>query len=285
MFRQILVGLTIFASFCFASYSLYPVPAANSGEIKIAPSFLMVDGVADSKHKQYGIALKTRIVPAANLEFFFSVPFVVASSSYDDCLESFAPYDDGLSDPSFYCMEKGFYTGAQNLSAGVRFQALPNVALFVDMTAPTGKESISSQVFEFFLGGQYSAKFGPLELGTELGLVYLTENDEKNWAEKQGPMQIAVAFELNYSVIPIVLPYIGGMVNVVLTNPEFRSGAVGPETQGLVGFFPYLGADFIISDLFSVDLKTIFSIGDDYTELFGGKGRLVIELSFIAHWH
>ncbi|ACX75552.1 hypothetical protein Fisuc_1963 [Fibrobacter succinogenes subsp. succinogenes S85] len=285
MFRQILLGLTIFASFVFASYSLYPVPAANSGEIKIAPSFLMVDGVADSKHKQYGVALKTRIVPATNLELFFSVPFVVASSSYDECLEALAPYDDGSRDPSFYCMEKGFYTGAQNLSAGVRFQALPNVALFAEMTAPTGKESISSQVFELFLGGQYSTKFGPLELGTELGLVYLTENDEKNWAEKQGPMQIAVAFELNYSVIPIVLPYIGGMVNVVLTNPEFRSGAVGPETQGLVGFFPYLGAGFIISDLFSVDLKTIFSIGDDYTELFGGKGRLVIELSFIAHWH
>ncbi|WP_041917852.1 hypothetical protein [Fibrobacter succinogenes] len=70
MFRQILLGLTIFASFVFASYSLYPVPAANSGEIKIAPSFLMVDGVADSKHKQYGVALKTRIVPATNLELF-----------------------------------------------------------------------------------------------------------------------------------------------------------------------------------------------------------------------
>jgi len=88
MFRQILIGLIIFASFSFASYSLYPVPSANSGEIKIVPSFLKTDQSDGGKYKEFGVALKTRMIPVANLEFFFSIPFVVSSSYPDECTEN-----------------------------------------------------------------------------------------------------------------------------------------------------------------------------------------------------
>ena len=253
MLKKIILGAALLASTSFATYSYFPVPEAMHGDAKLVADFDMQD-----KYKDLQLTLKGRFVPVQNLELTLSLPYMV-----------FTKWDG----------EDTNGDGMKNLSFGARYQVIPTVAAFLDMTFPTGKDEINDDGFGFYFGGQYSQKFGNLDFGSELGLGFNTEGDDKF----KGPMQLTIAAELDPIVSPIISPYVGASFKIALGDPKY-DGHKNGDTSGDVGFFPYVGANFKITDMFSADLCALFGFGKDYLLHFYGnkKTPITLEASFNA---
>ena len=233
MLKKIIMGAALLASTSFATYSQFPVPDAMKGDAKLVADFDMQD-----KEKDLQLSLKGRFVPVQNLELSLSLPYKV-----------FTKWDGHDTNGD----------GMKNLTFGARYQIIPTIAAFLDMTFPTGKDEINDDGLGFYLGGQYSQNFGSLGLGTEVGLGFNTEGDDKT----KGPMQLTLIAELDPSVSPIISPYVGASVKIALGDPKY-DGKKSGDTSGDVGFFPYVGANFKITDMFSADLCATFGFGEDY---------------------
>lgn len=251
MLKQILLGSALLATSSFATYSYFPVPDAMKGDAKLVADFDMQD-----KEKDLQLALKARFVPVQNLELYLNLPYKV-----------FTRWDG----------EDTNGDGMKNLTFGARYQIIPTIAAFLDMTFPTGKDEINDDGFGFYFGGQYTQKFGNLDFGSEIGLGFNTEGDDKN----KGPMQLTLAAELDPIVSPIISPYVGANLKIALGDPK-HDGHKSGDTSGDVGVFPYVGANFKITDMFSADLSATFGFGEDYLLHFYGnkKTPITLEASF-----
>jgi len=234
MLKQVMLGTAILASASFATYSYFPVPATHTGEAKLVGGFTMQD-----KWEGVDMAVKGRFVPVEKLEVMLNLPFRVMNRY------------DGKNDS-----EK---TGVQNLSFGARYQVIPNVAAFIDFEFPTGKDKISDDGFQFYFGGQFSQRFANLDIGTELGISYTTEGKDK----VTPPMQLTVAAELDPLLFQNITPYIGAYFKIILNDPKYADHE-GVETSGKTGFFPYVGANFKLTEMFSFDLSAKLGFGKDY---------------------
>ncbi len=248
MLKKILLGAAMLATSSFATYSQFPVPQANSGEVKVYTDFTMQD-----KRKAWDLGLKGRFVPVQNLEIWLQLPFTLMTRWGGEDTKG-----DGM----------------KNLTFGGRYQITQNVAAFLDMTFPTGKKRINDDGLTFNLGAQYSQNFGTIDLGSELGFIFHTEGSDK--------FKAAPELHLNVEVDPIVSqtisPYIGLDLYIVVGDPKFDGHKSG-DTSGNVGVFPYLGANFKITEIFSADLCAIFGFGKDYV---GDKTPITLEASFNA---
>ena len=253
MLKKIMLGAAIFATSSFATFSQFPVPQANSGDVKLVTDFTMQD-----KGKAWDLGLKGRFVPVQNLEIWLNLPFTLMTS-WDG--------EDTNGD------------GMHNLTFGARYQIIPNVAAFLDVTFPTGKKRISDDGFGFNVGAQFSQNFGTVDFGSELGLVFNTEGDDK----AKGPMQLHLNAEVDPIVSQTISPYIGLDINIALGDPKY-DGHKNGDTSGDVGIFPYLGANFKINEMFSADLCAIFGFGKDYLAHFyyNDKTPITLEASFNA---
>ena len=253
MLKQVLLGAAILATSSFATYSQFPVPQANSGEVKVYTDFTMQD-----KGKAWDLGLKGRFVPVQNLELWLALPFTLKTSWDGHDTEG-----DGM----------------HNLTFGGRYQIAPNFAAFLDLTFPTGKDRISDDGFGFYLGGQYSQKFGTLDFGSEIGLGFNTEGDDKF----KGPLQLTLIGELDPEVSQVVSPYVGVILKIALGDPKYDGHKSG-DTSGDVGVFPYVGATFAINNMFSFDVSATFGFGEDYLLHFYGNDKvpITIEAAFAA---
>ena len=252
MIKKIIMGAAILASSSFATYSCFPVPAAQSGEVKIVADFTTQD-----KGKYLDLSAKGRFVPIKNLEFFAILPFTVITR-----------WDGNDSDQE----------GMKNLTFGGRYQIIPNVAAFLDATFPTGKDAINDDGFKFYFGGQYSKDFGVVNLGTEAGLAITTEGSD----HKKPPMALKLSAELDPAVSPMVTPYVGAGLTIVLNDQELN-GRKEIDTSGDVGFSPYLGANVKMNQMLSFDLSIAFTFGEDYLGHQGNsKTPITLTASFNA---
>jgi len=254
MMKKILMGAAILASSSFATYSQFPVPQVNSGEARIISDFIIHD-----KWKGLDLTAKGRFVPVQNLEVFLSLPFRVVSRY------------DGESDKN---------TGMENLTFGGRYQIIPTVAAFLDVTFPTGKDKISDDGFGFYFGGQYSQDFGSVSIGTEAGLSITTEGDD----DKKPPMGLTLIAELDPKVSQVVSPYVGVTLNILLTDEKLK-GHKHVETSGDVGVSPYVGANFRVNPLLSFDACVTFGLGDDdYLIYTSGNDKMTVTLTAAANF-
>ena len=233
MLRKILMGAAVLATSSFATFSNFPVPAAQSGEVKIVSDFTM-----QGDWKDLGLSAKGRFVPVQNLELYLKLPFTVVTrwEGHDADKE-----------------------GMKNLTFGGRYQIISTVAAFLDVTFPTGKDAINDDGFSFYFGGQYSKDFGAVALGSEVGLTVITEGSN----HKKPPMVLSLNAELDPNVSPVVTPYFGATMNIILTNPQ-ANGHKDGETSGDVGISPYVGANIKINQMFSFDVSASFTLSDDY---------------------
>lgn len=255
MLKQLLLGTAMLATSSFATYSYFPVPANHSGEAKIVGSYTMQD-----KWEDVGLALKGRYVPIENLELSLNIPFTLLT------------HWDG---------KDAKKDGVKNVAFGVRYQIIPIVAAFVDFEFPTGKKEVADDGFKFYLGGQYSANFGVMGIGTELGLSFTTEGKDKS----QPPMQLTMAAELDPTLFASITPYIGARINIILNDPQYDGHDTAIETSGKTGFFPYVGANFKINQMFSFDLSATLGFGNDYLAYTcdgNNKTPVTFEASFNA---
>ena len=248
MLKQILLGAAMLATSSFATFSQFPVPEAHKGDAKLVSDFMMQD-----KYKNWALTLKGRYVPVQNLELWLGLPYML-KTSYDG--------HDTNGD------------GMKNLTFGGRYQIMPNVAAFLDLTFPTGKKAINDDGIGFNVGVQYSQNFGSIDFGSELGLMFNTEGDDKY----KSPMELHLNAEVDPIVSQTISPYIGLDLNIVLGDPKVDGHKAG-DTSGNVGVFPYLGANFKINEMFSADLCVIFGFGEDYV---GDKTPITLEASFNA---
>ena len=254
MLKQLMLGTAILATSSFATYSYFPVPANHSGEAKVVGSYTMQD-----KWEDVGVAFKGRFVAIENLELSLTLPFT-AVSRWDS--------------------KDAKKNGIKNVTFGARYQIIPITAVFLDITFPTGKKEIADDGFSFYFGGQYSSNFGVLEIGTELGLSYTTEGKDK----VTPPMQLTLAAELDPKLFASITPYIGASVKIILNDPKYKDHEK-VETSGKTGFFPYVGANFKLTQMFSFDLSATLGFGNDYlTYTCDGNNKtpVTFELSFNA---
>ena len=256
MLKKIILGAALLASTSFATFSNFPVPAAKSGDAKLVADFIIHD-----KWKGLDLSAKARFVPVQNLELYLSLPFRPMSRY------------DGKSDKK---------TGMKNLTFGARYQIIPTVAAFLDVTFPTGKDKIiyPDDGFGFYFGGQYSQDFGAVALGTEAGISMATQGDDK----VKGPMTLSLNAELDPNVSPVISPYFGVTMNIFLSDEKF-DGHKSAEASGDIGVDPYVGANIKINQMFSFDLCVTLGLGDeDYLIYTSGntKKTLTLEASFNA---
>ena len=254
MLKKIILGAALLVSASFATYSTFPVPQAMSGEARITSDFIIHD-----KWKGMDLAAKGRFVPVQNLELYLKLPFRVLSRY------------DGKSDKK---------TGMKNLTFGARYQIVPMVAAFLDVTFPTGKSKFSDDGFEFYFGGQFSKDFGAVALGTEAGLSITTEGDN----HKKPPMSLTLNAELDPNVSEVVSPYFGVTMNIILNDEKYR-GHKHVETSGDVGVSPYVGTGIKINQIFSLDFCVTLGLGDeDYLIYTSENDKIMVTLSaaFIA---
>ena len=256
MLKKIILGAALLASTSFATFSNFPVPAAMSGDAKLVADFIIHD-----KWKGLDLSAKARFVPVQNLELYLSLPFRPMSRY------------DGKSDKK---------TGMKNLTFGARYQIIPTVAAFLDVTFPTGKDKIiyPDDGFGFYFGGQYSQDFGAVALGTEAGLSMSTQGDDK----VKGPMTLTLNAELDPNVSPVISPYFGVTMNIFLSDEKF-DGHKSAEASGDIGVDLGGGRNIKNNQMFSFDLCVTLGLGDeDYLIYTSGntKKTLTLEASFNA---
>ena len=256
MLKKIILGAALLASTSFATFSNFPVPAAMSGDAKLVADFIIHD-----KWKGLDLSAKARFVPVQNLELYLSLPFRPMSRY------------DGKSDKK---------TGMKNLTFGARYQIIPTVAAFLDVTFPTGKDKIifPDDGFGFYFGGQYSQDFGAVALGTEAGLSMSTQGDDK----VKGPMTLSLNAELDPNVSPVISPYFGVTMNIFLSDEKF-DGHKSAEASSDIGVDPYVGANIKINQMFSFDLCATLGLGDEHYLIYTSgntKKTLTLEASFNA---
>ena len=249
MLKKILLGAAMLATSSFATFSQFPVPDANKGDVKLVSDFTMQD-----KAKAWELTLKGRFVPVQNLELWLGLPYMLMTS-----WDGHDTNGDGM----------------KNLTFGGRYQITPNVAGFLDLTFPTGKKEINDDGFGFNVGAQFSKNFGSVDFGSELGLMFNTEGDDKY----KSPMQLHLNAEVDPIVSQTISPYIGLDLYIVVSDPKVDGHKAG-DTSGNVGVYPYLGANFKITDMFSADLCAIFGFGSK--EYVGDKTPITLEASFNA---
>ena len=233
MLKQILLGAAMLATSSFATFSQFPVPKANSGEAKLVHDFTIRD-----KWKELDVSVRGRYVPIQNLELWLDLPFAVVTRL------------DGKDADQERMM---------NLTFGARYQLIPTVAGFLDVTFPTGKKVHDGDNIDFYFGAQYSQDFGAVALGTEVGLSISTEGKDKH----KPPMELSLNAELDPNVSPIISPYFGVFLKILLSDPKF-DGHKESNTSGDVGVFPYLGATYKINETLSFDFNATFGLGKAY---------------------
>jgi hypothetical protein len=249
MLKKILLGAAMLATSSFATFSAFPVPDAHKGDVKLVSDFTIQD-----KAKSWELSLKGRFVPVQNLELWLGLPYMLMTS-----------WDGHDSNGD----------GMKNLTFGGRYQITPNVAGFLDLTFPTGKKAINDDGLGFNVGAQFSKNFGSIDFGSELGLMFNTEGDDKY----KSPMQLHINAEVDPIVSQTVSPYIGADFYIALGDPKFDGHKSG-NTSGDIGIFPYLGANFKFTEMFSADLCAIFGFGSK--SYAGDKTPITLEASFNA---
>ena len=247
MLKQILLGAAMLATSSFATFSQFPVPQAKSGEAKLVHDFTIQD-----KWKELDVSIRGRFVPVQNLELWLNLPFAVVTR-----------WDGKDADQE----------RMMNLTYGARYQIIPTVAAFLDVTFPTGKKAYDGDDFGFYFGGQYSQDFGKVALGTELGLSMSTEGKDK----KKGPMQLTFIAELDPNVSEIIAPYVGFSLKAALGDPKL-DGKKNGDTSGDIGVFPYIGATYAINQMLSLDLNVSLGFGKDYLAYFYSNDKIPVTI-------
>ena len=166
------------------------------------------------------------------------------------------------------------YTIIQNFELGVkvpfvifthwdvRYQFMPIMNAFLDVTLPTCSEDLCGKddPFGFHFGVQYSQNFGLVNFGSELGLKLETAGDDKTTP----PWDLNIGLEADFAVSQMFTPYVGADIDILIGKYTFDGDNYGKSHTGDLGIAPFLGLNIAINPMFYVDLSAKFGIGDDY---------------------
>ena len=235
MFKKIALVTALVATASFATWDKFPVLEAGKGQAEIGASYSMAGDV--SSLALFGQA---RYAVISNLELGVAVPFTLFTDI------------DGADGPD----------GLGNIPVMVRYQFMPVMNAFVDVSIPTGDEEVIGRAdgLGFYFGVQYSQAFGAVNFGSELGFGLRTEGDN----DAAPPYDLKIGAEGQFP-LGMVTPYVGLDLNMWLGETTHDGDDVTPwDESGKMGLMPYVGANIAINQMMYADVSAAFGIGDDY---------------------
>lgn len=232
MIKKIALAAALAVSASFATWDKFPVLENHNGQAKAGFGF----GIPEDKTTTGDLYAGVRYTVITGLEL---------GTVFDYRL--FTHYDgkDAKAD------------GVANLPILVRYQILPIVSAFLDVTLPIGDDSFNGDATQFHFGAQYSSTFGIVSLGTELGLQLETKGDDKTTP----PWILNVGAEGDFVLGPVTA-YVGADVLVELGKNTYDGDNVGDSHTGDLAIFPYVGANYALNQALSFDVAAIFGFGN-----------------------
>lgn len=251
MFKKIALASILIATASFASWDLFPVLPKHQGEAQVSVNHQVFNSqiynYANKAYEPYNqnslsVNAQARFSVIQNLELGLSL-------SYRFYTE--AQYSDVEAD------------GLGNLTFMARYQFLPKMNVFFDVTAPTGDESYNyyslMDVWSFAGGLQFSTPVNSMvNLGSELGLTL----DTRSKREKSN-LGITASVETDFTVLPQFTPYIGANLLVDLGTFNSKDGYELSE-GGQVGTWVTVGTKLDLSQRLNLNASYGFGIGDHY---------------------
>ncbi|SHL40969.1 hypothetical protein [Fibrobacter sp. UWEL] len=227
MIKKAALAAALAVSSSFATWDLYPVQDAGKGEAKLSFANYWM-----SNKGGIGVfTLGARYSVVNNLELALAIPY--------------APYDyDGKG--NFH----SFADGIGNLTAMARYQFLPNINGFLDVTFPVGNESLvgSDGEFKFHFGGQYSQKFGMVDFGSELGLQLETYGED----EVTPPRKLNAAVETDFVLGGMFTPFVRLDFVMNLGRYTAESGRHSGSYTGYFNLIPDVGVNVNLTQNFTL---------------------------------
>ena len=243
MFKKIALATALVATASFATWDKFPVLENHKGQVKVSDYLLMQD-----KWSQDGSTLSARYTVVPNLELGLKLGYVF-----------YTEWDGKDLDPK----QEGF----DNIPLMIRYQFMPAMNAFLDVTFPTGSEDLygKDKPFGFHFGAQYSQEFGMVSLGTELGLQLETAGDDKDTP----PWTLNIGAEGDFAVSQLLTPYVGIDLYMLLGKFTHDGDNYGDSYTGDLLFNPYLGITFSFNSVVSLDICASF--------LFGNKDAMLVK--------
>jgi len=237
MFKKIALAAALAATASFATWDKFPVLENHKGQAKAGLAY-------NTQGKWSGMDLNVgaRYAIIQNFELGVALPYTI-----------FTKYDgnDGAD-------------GLGNLPVMLRYQFMPMMNAFLDVTVPIGEEDLtwhSKDGLGLHFGVQYSQNFGMVSLGSELGLaVEATDGDDKT----NPPWDLNVGAEGDFAVNQMITPYVGLDLNILLGKASYDGHDADESNTGDMGVAPYLGVGIAFNPMFTLDLCASFGIGEDY---------------------
>jgi len=232
MIKKIALAAALAVSASFATWDKFPVLENHNGQAKAGFGF----GIPEDKTTTADLYAGVRYTVITGLEL---------GTVFDYRL--FTHYDgkDAKTD------------GVANLPILVRYQFLPILNAFLDVTLPIGDDSFNGDATQFHFGAQYSSTFGIVSLGTELGLQLETKGGDKTTP----PWILNVGAEGDFVLGPVTA-YVGADVLVELGKNTYDGDNVGDSHTGDLAIFPYVGANYAVNQALSFDVAAIFGFGN-----------------------
>ncbi|MBR3669680.1 MAG: transporter [Fibrobacter sp.] len=237
MLKKIILAIALVATASFATWDKFPVLETHKGQVKVGEYF----GMPNHEHMIDEIYAGARFTVIQNLELATLLNFRVLTihETDDNSVE-----DDGI-------------TGIDNIPLMIRYQFMPILNAFLDITFPTGTKKLcgTDRHFEFHFGAQFSEKFGIMTLGTELGLKMDTKGKDK----KTGPWRLNIGAEGDISATDMLTPYLGLDLFVLLGEDQMDN-----DRTGDLGVEPYVGLLITFNKILALDISTRITMGEDY---------------------
>ena len=251
MFKKIALAAALVATASFATWDKFPVLENHKGQAAVGISDIMQD-----KMNQLSLGAKARYTVAPNLELGLEIPFVIFTHWDGEDVED----ANGLAD----------------IPLMVRYQFMPNMNAFLDISWPTCNEDLCGEdgPVGFHFGAQYSQNFGMVNFGSELGLAIETKGDDKTTP----PWELNLGVEGDFAINPMLTPYVGLDLAMLLGKYTYDGENMGDSHTGDLGIGPYLGLGIAFNPMITLDLCAQFILGKDYLKVTTQSDEMVTAL-------
>lgn len=244
MLKKLAIIAATVTTMSFASWDLNPVLDNHKGETTVGTGFVKFGETYSMTF--YGASRYT-ILPG--LELGAKIPYYMALND---------SHVNGLESPIFMA----------------RYQFLPFMNTFLDVTIPTYDENTTSSAWAFNFGVQYSQKLGVVNFGSELGLQMETGGEY----EITPPWILNARLRAEFDFGIPVAPFVGVQGQMALGTFTSKDGDESDSYTGDFVVFPEIGARLTINSEFSIEASVSMGFGD---ELFvGEENPLTADLHF-----
>lgn len=237
MLKKITLAAAIAVSASFATWDYFPVLDSHKGQAKLEFGSDIQDPFTE-----FVVTGGVRFSPAQNFEFGLELPYVIFCLDNNNSFES--------------------WNGVRDLKTMFRYQFLPFMNAFLDITIPTANVYLyyPDYAFAFYFGAQFSKNFGLLNLGSELGLYVETRGEDKTMP----PQHLNLDVEADLAISQVFVPYAGFSLSMLIGKYRHEGRHIGDSYTGEFGIAPFAGFKVAFNDYVSLDVHGKILLGEEY---------------------